>query len=99
MKSIVLNEANVTDITSFYSFLVMTFLELVTGILLFLSAVAFLIKREKSAVYLSVIAMIISLTFVNTLSFYFSQFAMLFNSIYSFLVLLSLERYRSRFLN
>lgn len=99
MKSIFLNEANVTGITSLYMFLGLTLLELASGLLIFASGAAFLRKRDKYGVYLGAVATIIVLTFINTLSFYFSQFAMLFNSIYSFLVLLALERYRIRFLS
>jgi hypothetical protein len=94
----VLGEANVNSPTGLSWFLVMTVLHLITGFLLFVGAVAFLTKRDSTAITTGVLAMVISLTFINTLSFYLNQFSTLLTSIYSFVVLLVLQRYRDRYL-
>jgi hypothetical protein len=99
VQSLIASEANVVGITSLNSFLAMTLFQFLAGILLFASAIGFLTNHEKWAMNLGAVALIILLTFVNTLSFYFSQFSVLFNTLFSFLVLLGLERYRARFLS
>ena len=98
LETIVLDNANVNSATSLNWYLVMTALEILTGILIFVGAAAFLLKRDTLAVTLGLMALTITLIFTNTLSFYFDQFSVLLNSIYSFLALLALQRYRDRFL-
>ena len=98
LGAIVLDEANVNSATSLNWFLIMTTLQLLSGILLFLSAIAFLLKRDSAAISVGVMALVISLVFINPLSFYFNQFSVLLNSIFAFIVLLALQRYRDRFL-
>ena len=98
IKALVLDEANVTSVTSLNWYLVMTALNVITGLLLFAGAGAFLMKRDNEAIALGMMALIITLTVISTLSFYFNQFSVLLNSIYAFLILLVLQRYRTRFL-
>lgn len=98
LSDIVLGEANVTSSTSLSWFLIMSALQLVTGLLLFLSAVAFLRKNESTAVTIAMMALVISLVFISPLSFYFNQFSVLLTSLFLFTILLILQRYRTRFL-
>lgn len=98
LGTIVVSESNVTGLTSFNWYLIMIGLNLLTGILQFIGAVAFIIKRDATAIALGVVSLIITLTFINTLSFYYDQFSILLDSIYAFLILLALQRYRDRFL-
>jgi hypothetical protein len=99
LAEVVLERPNVNSPTTLTWFLVMTVLDFTTGFLLLMSALAFLRKWDNAAVTLGLLAMVISLTFINTLSFYFNQFSILLNSIFAFLVLLALLRYRNRFLS
>lgn len=98
LRVIVMDEANVRGATSLSWYLVMMVLQVLTGILLFGSALAFFARQDRLAVSLGAIALVVELVFLNTLSFYFNQFSVLLSSLYAFSVLLILERYRSRFL-
>lgn len=98
LGGIVMDEANVRGVTSLSWYLVMMVLQVLTGILLFGSALAFIARQDRAAVSLGAIALVVDLVFLNTLSFYFNQFSVLLSSLYAFSVLLILERYRSRFL-
>jgi ABC-type multidrug transport system fused ATPase/permease subunit len=98
LLQIILNQADITSSTSLSWYLVMTLLHLLAGLLIFGGALAFLMQRDRMAIGLGVVSLIITLTFINTLSFYFNQFSVLVSSIYSFAALLALQRYRDRFL-
>lgn len=98
LGGIVMDEANVRGVNSLSWYLVMMVLQVLTGILLFGSALAFIARQDRAAVSLGAIALVVDLVFLNTLSFYFNQFSVLLSSLYAFSVLLILERYRSRFL-
>lgn len=95
---LIMGQSNVEGVTSANWYVVMIALHLLTGLLLFLGALAFIVRRDGVAIALGVVSLIITLTFINTLSFYFNQFSILLDSIYSFLALLALQRYRDRFL-
>lgn len=99
LKLIILEQDNIASAASLNWYLVLICLEVVTGVLVLVGLVALLIKRESSAITLGIIATIITLVFTNTLSFYFNQFSIMLNSIYLFLTLAFLQRYRDRFLN
>lgn len=98
LGEIILTQANVTGEVSLTWYLVMTALHLGTGLLLLFGLGAFVAQRDRQAIVLGTISLVITLTFINTLSFYFHQFSILLNSIYSFVALLALQRYRDRFL-
>jgi hypothetical protein len=97
LLTIFLEEPNLTDANTLNWFLAMMALDMLTGVLIFIGTLAFWIKRDTAAITLGIIALVITLTFTNTLSFYFNQFSIVLNSLYSFLVLLALLRYRDRF--
>ena len=68
------------------------------GITLFMAAVYFILGRERLAVRLSVIGLLLSLAVVNLLLFYFDQFVTLLTATIQFLLLLGVLRYRQRYL-
>ncbi len=55
-------------------------------------------RRDVIGIRVGRLALIIELTFVNVLAYYFNQFAMIFATLGALLLLLAVERYRSRFL-
>lgn len=99
LGDIVVDEVHVTGTTSLNWFIAMIALQMITGLLLFISAVTFLRKRDKTAIRIGEWGLVISIVFINPLSFYFNQFSILLNSVYLFLILLTLQRYRFRFLS
>ena len=99
LGDIVVDEVNVTGTTSLNWFVAMIALQIITGLLLFFSALTFLRKHDKTAVRIGEWALVISIVFINPLSFYFNQFSILLNSVYLFLILITLQRYRFRFLS
>jgi hypothetical protein len=68
------------------------------GILLLVSVVLLLIRKEKNGILLSYVALIFSLTVVNLVIFYFNQFSAIIMSVLQFVVLLLIMRYRNRFM-
>ncbi|MEZ4667260.1 MAG: hypothetical protein R3E39_04975 [Anaerolineae bacterium] len=98
LQEIITGEANVTSASSLSWYIILIVLNLATGMLLLTGVVAFFMKRDAVAILLGVISLVVTLTFTNTLSFYFNQFSILLNSVYSFIALLALQRYRDRFL-
>jgi len=89
---------NVTGTTSATWYVVLIVLHTLCSVLVLAGVGAFLLKREALAVWLGIIVMIITVTYINTVSFYFNQFSVVLNSAYAFLVLVALQRYRARFM-
>jgi hypothetical protein len=73
---------------------------ILTGImgLLYLLAALLLVRWESTGVRIGRFTLLLELTVVNILAFYFSQFAMIFSTLLALGILLAVERYRSRFL-
>jgi len=99
LKIFIMQESNISGAISLNWYWIMIILNLIAGILLLMGLVAFLRTKDNTAITLGIIALIITLTFINTLSFYFHQFSILLNSIVTFFALLALQRYRDRFLH
>jgi hypothetical protein len=68
------------------------------GIVLLVSVILLLIRKDKTGILLSYVALIFSLTVVNLVVFYFNQFSALYMAILQFIVLLLIMRFRNRFL-
>jgi len=70
------------------------------GLALVILVAAFLIvfKSEKLGTWLGMIALIIAITLVNLLVFYFDQFSTIILATFQFLVLVLIMRYRNRFI-
>lgn len=79
-------------------FLVRTVLEGVTGAMLIVSGGLFVIRQEYRAAQLATITLIIWLTVINLLVFYFDQFGATATTLVQFFVLMVLTNYRRRFL-
>jgi hypothetical protein len=79
-------------------YVVMVALQLVTGVLMLMALVGFLRRRDRAAVQLGVVSLLLTLTVTNTLGFYYTQFSVALNSLYAFGFLLALRRYQWRFL-
>lgn len=94
----IFNAPNITGTTSASWYVVLIALHALCGVLILIGAGAFLLKREALAVWLGIVVMIITVAYINTVSFYFNQFSIVLNSAYAFIALLALQRYRTRFL-
>jgi hypothetical protein len=68
------------------------------GIIMLIAAALLTIGRDRRAILLAYAGLILSLTVVNLLLFYYDQFSTIFNAFIQFIILLGLLRYRNRFL-
>ncbi len=84
--------------TSLVSYLVLIVIEDVCGVLYVVGALFLLRGREEAGIRVSMVGLIVSLTFGHTLAFYFNQFSVILDSLGLLIVLLMLVRYRDRFL-
>lgn len=73
-------------------------LEAASGVLLLLSFLLFLFRREKRAVRLAAAALLFLISVVNLFVFYFEQFSSIFYAFLQFTLLLVLLRYQARFI-
>jgi hypothetical protein len=74
-----------------------TALEAAVGVLLLLAAVLLAVGKEKQALGLGYLGLLLSLTAVNLVVFYFGQFSTIALAALQFAVLLGVIRYRGRF--
>ena len=68
------------------------------GVLLLLAAVLLLIKKERRGIQFAYFSLLLSLTTVNLLVFYFEQFSTILPAAIQFLLLLGIIHYRKRYL-
>jgi hypothetical protein len=73
-------------------------LEAVVGLVLLAGAAALLLRREPAGVALGLLGLMLSLTIVDLMVFYFEQFSTILVAGVQFAVLIGLHRYRQRFL-
>jgi hypothetical protein len=73
-------------------------LEGIIGCLVLVSAGLFAIGNDRQAVFIGYFGLLLSLTVVNLLVFYFDQFSTIIQAMIQFIILLGLIRYRFRFL-
>lgn len=76
-----------------FLFLVRTWLEVLVGVLLLLSAFLMLIKRDRSGTALGYFALILSLTTVDVLLFYYEQFSTILTTLIQFLLIFGIGVY------
>ena len=69
-----------------------------TGAIALVAAFLFFIKREKAGIWLGIADMLLVLTIVNLLIFYFDQFSTILLAAYQFVLFSFLIRYQRRFL-
>lgn len=98
VEDIIRDNARITGMTSFVSYMVLLSGQFVTGVLYIISLVLFWMRREMLAINLGGAALIVSITALNTLNFYFNQFAVVLDSLALFGVLILMLRYRARYL-
>ncbi len=63
-----------------------------------MAALLLVARRDVIGIRIGRLALMVELTVVNVLAYYFNQFAMIFSTLIALTVLLAVERYRSRFL-
>ncbi len=68
------------------------------GLIACISAILILCKAEKIGVWLGLISLLIALTVVNLLVFYFDQFSTIILAAFQFILFVFLLRYKNRFL-
>jgi hypothetical protein len=69
-----------------------------TGILALIAAILLILKQEKAGIWLGIADMLITLTIVNLLIFYFDQFSTILLAAYQFMLFAMLIRFQKRFL-
>lgn len=79
-------------------FLVRVILEGGTGLLLITAGGLLVIGQEQRGIQIAALILIVWLTAINLLVFYFDQFGAVIAALFQFLILLSLAYYRRRFL-
>jgi hypothetical protein len=68
------------------------------GVILLVASGLLAIGRDRRGVIVAYLGLLISLTVVNLLLFYYYQFSTIFNAIIQFIILLGLLHYRNRFM-
>jgi hypothetical protein len=68
------------------------------GVISFVSVFLLIIKKEKQALWLGIFDMIITLTVVNLLVFYFDQFSTIVFAAFQFILLILLLRFQRKYL-
>lgn len=68
------------------------------GLILMIAAVLLALGFDRRALFISYFGLLVALTVVNPLLFYFEQFSMIITAAVQFLLLLAVVRYRKRFL-
>lgn len=79
-------------------FLVRLALEGSVGLLLLAAAVLNLVGQERLGIQLSILGLLLSLTTVNLVVFYFDQFSTIFTAMVQFVLLMGVLYYRRRYL-
>lgn len=92
------NQRLITNASGLTWFQAKILLEGGTGAIAFLAALLLAVKKDKTAIWLGVADMLLVLTVVNLLIFYFDQFSTIFLAAYQFILFSILLRYRKRFL-
>lgn len=97
MVQTLVNEEALTSAASVNWILVHSGLTGLTGTLFLIATILLFVGRETAGVQLGRVTLILQLTIVNLLAFYFSQFAMIASTLAAIAIYLGVERYRSRF--
>jgi hypothetical protein len=91
-------ESHVSSVAALDWFFARLALEASVGVLLLLAAGLLIARRERPAVSLGTIGLMLSLAGTNLLAFYFDQFSTILPAAVEFLWLLLLLRYRAKYL-
>lgn len=96
--ALLLDEQFVNSPTSITWFLVLLALGSITGLMMFVGSMLMLFKREWLGSQIGYLGLLVSLTTVTLLLFYFDQFAAISTTILQFILLIGLLRYRRLYL-
>ncbi|MCC6805746.1 MAG: hypothetical protein IT319_22885 [Anaerolineae bacterium] len=95
---LLLDEKFVNSPTSITWFLVLLALGSITGVMMLTGGALMLVRRERLGSELGYLGLVISLTTVTLLLFYFDQFAAVSSTLMQFILLIALLRYRRMYL-
>jgi hypothetical protein len=90
-------ESHVSSMTAVYWYSARLGLEAAVGAILILSAALLILKRKRSGISLGVIGLMLSITAVNPLVFYFDQFSTILPAAVQFTWLLLVTHYQRRY--
>lgn len=93
-----INQRLITNASGLTWFQAKVLLEGGTGLLAIISALLISLKREKAGIWIGIADMLVALTIVNLLIFYFDQFSTILLAAYQFILFTILLRYQRRFL-
>jgi len=96
--SSIINEGTVSSPVGFQWLLIHATLTGIVGIL-FLTGGILLVRWESTGINIGQFALLLQLTVVNLLAFYFNQFTMISSTLVALVLLLAVVRYRRRFLS
>lgn len=74
-------------------------MEILAGLVLLAACFFFVIRKERLAVQVSMVALLFSISVIYLLVFYYEQFSSIFYALIQFLLLMMILRYRNRFLS
>jgi len=98
LDGILQNSSLIRGTTSLNWYFVLMVLNIIIGIIYLIALLSFIRHRDNVAIYAGIIGLVLSLTVGSTLSFYFNQFSVISSSLFLFVLLLMVLRYRDRFL-
>lgn len=98
LLSRLIDERLLKNVTGIYWLESRLILQGAMGLVLLFSGFLFLIRQERRAINLAYLALLITITVVNILVFYYDQFSTIFSAIFQFILLMAVLRYRKRFL-
>jgi len=93
-----LGDSFISNISSLLWFLTHLALQAASGALLMIAAILFIAGKENRAIQFSILSLLLSLTTVNLLVFYFDQFSTIIPAMVQFFLLLGVLHYRKRYL-
>jgi hypothetical protein len=93
-----LKGGQIKNLSSITLFLVRVYLEGTVGLMLLIGGVVLALKRDKVGINLLVVALLLSLTTVDLLIFYFDQFSTITFAFFQFITLIGALYYRRRYL-
>lgn len=99
VRDLIISQPLVSGAASLNWAIVRLVLEGLVGALVTLSGVLMLVGSDNRGTDLGRFSLLISLTTINLITLYFAQFTALVSTIYQFILLLALIRYRSRFIH
>ncbi len=79
-------------------YLVILLMQVAISIVFFVAAILMISKARRVAFTVSYVGLLLTLTALNLLVFYYDQFSTIFSALFEFILLLSILRFRQRFI-